>query len=376
MSHGPVIQKPINELAKQFRNLIPANIPEGYTVKSMFEDIASQENIRKGVIAYRDFLYLFCDRLISDGDLYFKLQKKPKNDTDYPFVYIITDLLSDIGYHSVLAEDGASLLVTKIPSFTASIDENGNIKKAKNAASMLMECLRFLTICGFNFNGVDLEAKTFSMSEVECITVSYPNNPIMLTGFKVLSIADIELRAKRYSADYNHDDLLRCDYRLIKVEDTDVLEHLKDFIYPLPKDVQKFVLELHQHYIDMGMTCVMYISIFDVHFAYAYIKNSKKELNTREIYQKRIWEFALSTRFDYCIAARPKKTDKYMDVIEKFSLSLQKTIKRGYGCDRLTRGEPCQKGCGGIRIPLDESILEISSEIKTWFDKEVSFLVK
>lgn len=68
----------------------------------MFENVASEENIRNGVIAFRDFVYLFCDRLISDGHLYAKPQKT-KNPTDYPFLHNVNHLLIDIGNHSKLA---------------------------------------------------------------------------------------------------------------------------------------------------------------------------------------------------------------------------------------------------------------------------------
>lgn len=369
--HGPVTQKSISEIAKYLKNLIPANIPETYALKPMFENVASEEDIRNGVVAYRDFLYLFCDRLISDGHLYFKLKKNPKNATDYPFLYSITDLLADIGYHSKLAESGDSLLITEIPSFTASIDEKGNKKKPKNPVSKLIGCLRFLALCGFVFTGIDLEEKTVNISEGQLLEVSYPNAPTLLTGLKAMSIADIELRVKRYKNDNNHDNLLRCDYRLIKAKDTDVLDVLNDFLHPLPEKVQKFALELHRHYIDMGMTCATIISTFEVHFAYSYVKNSRRVLSSRDVYQIRIWEFALSTRYGYCLVVRAKKTDKYPDVIEKLPLLLQKKIAKGYGCDRKLRNEPCQSGCQGIRLPLDDSILNISKDIETWLDKEL-----
>lgn len=369
---GPITQKPISEIAKYIKNLIPANIPKTYALKPIFKNIASEDNIRNGVIAFRDFLYLFCDRLISDGHLYVKLPKNPKSETDYPFLYNVTDLLADIGYHSKLSESSDSLLITEIPSFTTTVDENGNIKKPKNSATKLIECLRFLALCGFVFNGIDLEAKTLNISEIKLLEVSYPNAPILLTGLKAMSIADIELRIKRYMNDYNHDNLLRCDYRLMKAEETDVLDVLKDFIHPLPDKVQKLAIELHQRYIDMGMTCVTIISTLEVHFAYSYIKNSKRALSTRDIYQLRVWEFAFSIKYGYCLVIRAKKTDKYADVIEKFPLSLQEKIAKGYGCDRKLRNEPCQCGCQGFRIPLDDSILNISRNIETWLDNEVS----
>ena len=365
----PVTQKPIGDIATYLKNLIPANIPETYTLNPMFERVASEENIRKGVIAFRDFLYLFCDYLISDGHLYVKPQKNPKSATDYPFLYQITDLLVDIGYHGKLTENGDALLITELPSFTVSVDEKGTIKKSKHPVSKLTECLRFLAHCGFVFNGIDVEAKTLDSSHVS-FEVSYPDAPILLTGLKAMSIADIELRIKRYKNDNNHDNLLRCDYRLLKAEDTDVFDVLKDFLYPLPEKVQQFALELHQHYIDMGMTCVTIISTFEVHFAYSYIKNSQRLLSTRDIYQLRIWEFAFSTKYGYCLAVRAKKTNKYLDVIKQFPFSLQEKIAKGYGCDRKLN-EPCQGGCQGLRLPLDDSIIDISKHIEIWLDHEL-----
>lgn len=371
--HGPVTQKSISEIAKYLKDLVPAKIPESYLVKPMFKNVASEEDIRNGVVAFRDFLYSFCDCLISDGHLFFKLKKNPKNATDYPFLFSITDLLSDIGYYSELAENRELLLITDLPSFTGLIDKNGKRKKPKNSASMLLVCLRFLKHIGFVFTGIDLEVKRIELKEEQLIEVSYPKDPSLLTGLKVMSIADIELREKRYKNDYRHDNLLRCEYRLIEAKDQNALDSLSDFLSPLSENIQDFALDLHQYYTDIGMTCVKIVSTFEVHFAYSYIKNSRKKLSSREIYQKRTWEFAASTRNGLCLVVRPKKTDKYSDVIEKLSYPLQEKIEKGYGCDRKLHNEPCQGGCEGIRFPLNDTIIKMSNDIKMWLDNEVSF---
>lgn len=356
-SHGEtVIQKPISEYAKYMKNLIPANIPEAYTLKHMFKNVASEENVRNGVIAFRDFLYIFCDRLISDGHLYVKPQKT-KSPNNYPFLQNVNRLLIDIGYYGKLDESGSSLLVTEIPAFTNS--------KSKIPVSMQMECLRFLTLCGFAFTGIDLEEKTFSISG-EFLTVSYPNAPVLLTGLKTLSIASKELWVRFYN---NADNLFRCDYRVIKEEDTDVLEALENFLHPLPEKIQKFALGLHKRYTDRGMTCVTIES--DVQFAYSHIRDSKRALSLRDIYQKRVWGFSVSMEYGYCLVVRAKKTAKYANDIKNFPLFLQEKIKKGYGCDRKLRNERCQGGCQGIRIPLDGSIVDISRYIEVWLDNEM-----
>jgi hypothetical protein len=369
--HGGVITlKPISEVAKFKKNLIPANIPEIYTLKPMFKKVANEKDIRNGVIAFRDFLYIFCDRLTSDGHLFTKSYKKPANMADYPFLHNVTNLLVDIGYYSKLNKNGNSLLITEIPSCTPTIDDKGKKKNPKISGSNLIECLRFLTLCGFIFSGVDLEAKTINIFEIKSIEVSYPNNSIMLTGLKALSIADMELRVtRRY---WNDNNLLRCDYRLLKAEDTDIFDIIIDFLHPLPAKLQKFALKLHQRYIDMGMTCSIRI-LSDINLSYAFLSKKQKKLSPTEIYSYNIWQFSYSLSYGFCLIVRAKKTDEYMGVIKKFPLSLQKIITKGYGCDSKLRNERCQHGCQGIRLPFDDSILNISKDIENWLDNEILF---
>ena len=357
--HGEtVMQKPINEYALYIKNMIPADIPENYTLKPMFENVAGEENIRNGIIAFRDYLYIFCDCLITDGHLYSK-PRKTKNLGDYPFLNNINHLLIEIGSHGKFHENGNSLLISEMPLFTSS--------KPKIPFSKQIECLQFLTLCGFVFSGIDLDAKKINFSKGQLLEVAYPGNPLVLTGLKVLSIAAKELWMRFYN---NADNLLRCDYRVIKAEDSDVPDVLKDFLQPLPENLQEFALDLNKRYTDMGMTCVMLYDDAD-HFVYANTKNSKKALSRRDIFQKRVWEFSLSVKYGFCLLVRMKKADKYTDVIEKFPLYLQKKISQGYGCDRKLHNEPCQGGCQGIRIPLDSSVLEMKKDIEIWLDNEV-----
>ena len=368
MSTHPVTLKPISDVAEFQKNLIPVNIPETYTLKPMFKSIASEENIRNGIIAFRDFLLLLCDRLISDGHLFAKPPKTPNNMTDYPFLHNMTNLLVDIGYYSKPSENGDTLFITEIPLCTASIDENGRKRSPKIPAAGLIECLRFLTLCGFVFTGTDLAAKSLTISETQPLEVTYPDNPVLLTGLKALAIADMELRAgRRY---WNDNNLLRCDYRLLRAEDTDILDELKDFLQPLPVRVQEYAMKLHQRYTDMGLTCTLSI-LGDVTFSYANLSKSRKALSARDKYQLRIWAFSYSIRHGYSLFVRSTKTEKYPDVIDKFPPPLQEKIKTGYGCYKKLGRDHCQGDCQGIRIPLDASILNISRDIETWLDHEM-----
>ena len=359
--------KPISDVARYLKNLISARIPETYTLKPVFNSVADEAQIRSGVIAFRDFLYVLCDRLISDGSTYAKPPKTPANMKDYPFLHYLTNLLVDLGYHGKLADNNDSLLIHEIPLCTATIDENGKKTAPKIPAAGLADCIQFLSLCGFVFTGFNMDARAVSISKTQPLTVSYPGNPVLLTGLKALSIADMELRpSRRY---WNDNNLLRCDYRLLKADDTDVLDELRDFLSPLPPDIQAYAEKLHQHYTDMGLTCSLSI-LDDVSFSYANIAETRRNLSPRDKYQLRIWAFNYSIRHGYSLFVRPKKTEKYADVISKLAPLLQKKIASGYGCYKKLGRSFCQHDCQGIRLPLDESILDIGDDIITWLDCE------
>jgi len=357
------MQKPIAEMAKYIKNIIPANIPEVYPLKPMLKKIASEDSIRNGVLAFRNFLYLVCDRLIADGSIYDKPPKNTNNDVShpslavsYPFLNNVKSVLFNMGYHGKLAENSASILLGDLQSLTSVISANGEQMKAKISVQKLIVTLRFLASCGIYFGGIDLDTGKPDMSKDASLEISYPDNPAMLIGLKVMAIAQKELYTKG-----NHDIFLRCDYRILKDEDTEVISILKDLVNPLPVEAQDFALKLHQRYSDAGMTCRVDVFYLGIRFIYSY-KN------------KEIWTFSISLDSGYRILIRAQNTHLYADVIQKFPLPLQEKVAKGYGCEKKKYGKPCQKGCRGFSFSLDEEALELSQDIETWLDNEVACL--
>ena len=154
----------------------------------MFENITNEEEIREGVLAFRNFLYQLCDVLIVEGDSYDNHKKNAHVFDDrvtisvyFTFLHNVKCLLLNIGFHGVLTESAGSLTVYN------------NIFNTKIPVSKSIECLRFLTDCGILIDGIDLNEKKTDLSKAERIKISYPDNPAMLTGLKVMAIAEREL---------------------------------------------------------------------------------------------------------------------------------------------------------------------------------------
>jgi len=366
MKVGVFMEKTIGDFAKHLKQLIPVTIPETYSIHAMFKSIADEADIRNGVLAFRNFQHRFCDGLIAD-DLLRDIPKKGKKrfsdettlTVEFPFLSNIRSIFLNIGEHGLLSDKGDSLMVNGWDKLSRKRSHNKN-STVKISVPQMMKSLRFLSECDIHFEGIDLSVKKPDISEIETVEITYPDDPLMLIGWKALGMAQNELSTRK-----NDDILLRCNYRALTNEELETDSMIKDFVYPLSDPLQTFVLKFHQHYLDSQMQCTIELGEFCTHFIYSYKR-------------KAIWRFSTSLHNGYRMVLKTKNTSKYPDVIDSFPDFLQEKINKGYGCDRKTgtgHGN-CQKGCEGFRFSLNESLLDISQELEIWLDSELASMQK
>ena len=353
-------QKTLKDAAAYLKAIIPANIPESYTLKPMFKKVSSEENIRRGILAYRDFLYLLCDRLIDDGNLYDKPVKNTGShlslEVRFPLLYNINNVLFKIGFHGKLADNHDSLILRDPQLLSSSAMREGGCGKSNLSAVKVVEALKFLADCGFCFDGIELDMAKPILSELAKLEVTYPDNPAVLTGIKVMAIAQKELRTKA-----NHEIFQWCDYRVLMAEEPDAASRLNDFAHSLPVKIHDFVLKTNKQCLEAGLICNPSFCGIDLGFHYFHKNNE-------------ICSFFASPVSGYRLQIKAQNTHKYPDTIKSFPLPLQEKIAKGYGCNPKKFGEPCQNGCHGFSFSLDDSALKMANEIKIWIDKELSCL--
>lgn len=345
------MRKTLQDVASYLKEIMVPATHESYAINPEYINDIPEENIRKGVLEFRAFLIRLYDVLYAKGDIYDNCNKvahEYENRTTlsvyYPFLHNVSTILMNIGYHGVLVDNSQTLVC-------ANAIFNKNLSAAKN-----LECLLFLTDCGICIDGIDLNNKKQNLFDINKVYITYQDNPMMLTGLKVMAIAEIE-----HGSLANQDIFLRCDYRVLKKDETDVLSIVQDTIKPLSPKVQNFILKLHQRYINKGLTCTVEVKGFHI-----YIKYSIK--------RKNLWGINTSLNNGYHINVKSTKTHEYTDTIKTFSPVLQELISKGYGCGRKREIGHCDGGCRGITISLNDSVLDIKDDIITWLDNEVSCL--
>jgi len=347
------MRKTLKDVAGYIKETMVPGTHEAYTIDPVYTSVFSENDIRKGVLAFRDFLSRLYDVLCEKGDTYDTCKKAAHSYENrislsvyYPFLSNVSIMLMRMGYHGVLTDNVRSLVC------------GSNLFSSKLSVNKNLECLKFLTDCGISVEGIDLNDKKQDLSDIKSLKITYPVDPAMLTGMKVMAIAEAE-----HGTLVNQDVFLRCDYRVLKKDGTDVLLILKDTIRHLSPKVQEFILEMHQRYLNRGLTCTVEVKGFHIYIKYCYKR-------------KDLWGINASLNNGYHINVKTTKTDEYTDTIKTLSPSIQELIAKGYGCGRKREIGRCDGGCRGMPIPLDDSVLNLKDDIITWFDKELLCLQK
>ena len=345
------MRKTLQDVACYLKEIVVPETKEVYAINPVYTTIEDEERIHDRVVAFRKFLIRLYDVLYNTGDIFDysrKVAHEYENRTTlsvyYPFLHNVKTILINIGYHGKLDEEKQCITC------------GNDILNKKLSVKRTLECLRFLEDCGICIDGIDLDKKRQKLTDIERINITYPDDPTMLTGLKVMAIAEID-----YGTLVNQDIFLRCDYWALKKNETEVLTVLQDTIKHLSPKVQNFILQLHQGNLDKGLSCVVEIKGFHIYIKYRYKR-------------KDLWGINASLNNGYHINVKPTKVQEYTDLIETFSPILQELIEKGYGCGRKREIGHCDGGCRGLTIPLDDTVLDLRDDIEIWFSEELSCL--
>ncbi|MCL2189660.1 MAG: hypothetical protein FWC16_11855 [Defluviitaleaceae bacterium] len=195
----------LQDIAHQFQKQLPQNIPANFPINTHFTQVTHEENIRTGLLALVEFMHLFYETLAQNSTQYEKprtpsrIGKPASLAVDFPFLYHAKSVLLNIGYHSTLSDD--ALFFHGLKTLTPIICCEGMEATSKISLPKLMGIIHFLGDCGFYFEGL----------EANClIEVTYPDNPNVLIGLKIMARAQRDLKWKTKDEVF-----LRCNFHAL-----------------------------------------------------------------------------------------------------------------------------------------------------------------
>lgn len=375
------MQKPLREIAEYLKSIIPAEIPEAYPVNPVFSDIADNETIYRGVLAYRDFLYQLFDYIIADAELYDNPKKVSEKTTDtvnleleYPFLRNISVVLVHMGIYGELNKNGDALILSG--SQLHAVLKGARVTKS-------YEYLRHLSDCGVYFSGIDLNQKKPDLSNAGQLEITYPDCPVMLAGLKILAEAQLKdakngLNPRNGSYTASIDTIfLRCDYRALGENKIQPVFVFEDAVRALPAKMQDYLLKLHKKYMDMGCKYSCKYLCMHMHFSYSYKKCGV------------IASINLSPADGCVLKINAKNISDYTEMVKDFPAPLMDAVTNGHDCGKMQSPENCKPNCRGYEFTIDGKLylkckhlnfyiplvdLSYGRAIEDWIDKEILYL--
>jgi hypothetical protein len=355
--------------------------PEKFQIDPAFRINLSEEEIREGLLSFREFLKLYFDVIAADNNLYdITLIEEPREIATiaqgYPFLGKLSHLLNHLGIHGELINDTNKYLVMECKKL------NSVIKKVK--VKQLKELLIYLSEMGFLFDGLELKDKKFDFTKQETFRIFYPDNDTMLVGLKLISMAQVNLAGKCYNTETGtcsagvENIFLRCDYHTL--ENAKVKTHkmyIRECLNSLTPEMATYITEL-----DILLTENNCKNEGDPgNFKYAFTYTSKK---TKKVVCK------IAFGITGCsIKLNAEHINEYLNFITKLPTDMLDIMKNGWNCAKAFDINGCNPKCqAGFKFKIDGteylkcrclnfnfSINNATNReiIKKWFELEMSY---
>ena len=389
-----ILRKPLGDFARHLKQMTQ-EISEDYAISHIYKSIAAEEIMRNGISAFRDFLGQFFDYIIENAELHDK-PKPNANRTwggvnftmDYPFLRDMATVLMNVGIYGELNASGDALALSG--GELLSVLKKARVQKAA-------EYLRYLTECGIEFFGIDLDIEKPDLSKALILEVSYPDAPVMLIGLKTMAYAQLEINKKRFKpgtwACVNTIDnvFLRCDCKALSGEEVEQLFLIKEITKPFPVETQELVLKLHQRFLDSGFKCEITTgrnSAIGFYLLYAYKVKPIRVVNAS-------WIIGITPN-NCGVKIDARNAEKYSELVDKFPLDFLELIKTGNGCVYDPAPKKCRLQNTGYKfiingaeyvkcsaitcsdnvfwVPMTNLTNEKGCLIESWIDKELSYI--
>ena len=218
---GDDAEMDLTDLCNYMKAMVISHMPDDFKVAEKFRHDLTDDEIRKGIDAFREFLYAFYDKLSADKDkidVYTRDNFNPYDKRDkanarvcFPTIFDLTVILFSLGFHgrlepkekrlTVYTEDLLRVICEKTEKYVSLIKMSGERK---------LEMFRILMDLGLTFNGVDFSEEV-DFSKVEKFDVTFAENYFFVVGLKLIAEATANHRDYYYIMNVFRV-LLECDF--------------------------------------------------------------------------------------------------------------------------------------------------------------------
>jgi hypothetical protein len=350
----------LKDVCHYLKNIIISHTPDDLRVADSFRFGLTDVEIKKGIDAFRLFLYTMYDKIAADG---------------FPVINELSAILYSMGVQGRLETEpvptltvcGSDLLVKTKKHSTP----HQTMKKMSNKRAA--ELFAFLSEMGFWFEGID-DSKPVKLLETGIFHVSNESDSDIIIGLKLLATAQAHILTdwERLQSHF-----MRCEFHPLENETSQWYDvKFSDCINTQPPDIKKWLIDLHKLLMDNG--CSVEGCMWDyVYFTYT-LPKSKKPVCRIDMVLSGCKITPNTIRTKYLDEIAPKLPDDFVDALKedgcKGGCIGGKNCKKGpytvshNGVEYLSCNNPPHK-IAGFNIPVKTA--ENRGIIRKWIESEL-----
>ena len=267
-------KKDLSYLCDYFKAFVISDLPDDFSVAESFRHGLADNELRKGMMAFRDFLRTLFDTIRKNKDKIDVTRGRRYNPYGtpgdrgtasvkdcFPVFFDLTIILLTLGFHGKLtgltAGAGVQLSVRgeDMLTFVDPITEKYQ-SVIRMSGERKLEMFHLLSEAGLHFDGADF-SREVDFSKIETFYIASIKNDLFAVGLKL--IAEAMINNKNYYKLENlfFSILLRGDYSpLANITPKKVHLSIKEYACAHPLDIKEWIMDINELLINNGCKLV------------------------------------------------------------------------------------------------------------------------
>lgn len=254
-----------------YKDLVIPHTPDDFIVASRFRHGLTDDEIRKGIAAFRKFLYALFDRLAADRD---KIDVETGSKYDlygdtgangsgkinncFPIIIDLAFALFSLGFHGRLDTDphmkltvhGGDMLTVICP-----ITEKYH-SLIKMSGGRKLELFLLLQSLGLRFDGADF-SREVDFSKTGAFHIAYDKDDFFPVGLKLIAEATTNNRDYIKLENLFGAAFMRCDfYPLANAAPKKHCKHINEYVNAQSPEIRKWIREMDEFLTGSGCTVI------------------------------------------------------------------------------------------------------------------------
>jgi len=233
------------DICNHLKAAVIPHTPDDFIISEVFRLGLSDVELKAGIMAFRSFLHELYDALANGKDK-FDVKTGKEGGTipaRFPIIEDLGAILYQIGFHGILETEPKNEMIVYGEDMlkVSKMQKYRHINKLSKKRRI--ELFDFLSGLGFYFEEADF-SNNVDFSKIDTFYVQYENGDSLLTGLKLMALAQSNVKAKydRYSSIIMRGDF----YPLANAQPKPPIVNIIEYANTQPPEIREWIINLDE----------------------------------------------------------------------------------------------------------------------------------